>query len=101
MDWLNCLLKGERDFITGANISLTDIVLYEGPWFLKKISGNCDFLKNRLELKHWFKRMSVLSLPPRNSFEGEYALNLALNTSQPKSFCEEIDVEYRLAEGLK
>ena len=100
MDWLNCLLKGERDFVTGVTISLTDIVLYEGPWFLKKISGNCDFLKNRLELKHWFKRMSVLSLPPRNSFEGEYALNVALNTL-PKSFCEEIDVEYRMAKGTK
>ena len=42
----------------------------------------------------------MLSLPPRNSFEGEYALNLALN-SQPKSFCEEIDVEYRMVKGTK
>ncbi len=100
LDWLNCLLTNEHNFILGANISLTDIVLYEGPWFLKKISGNCDFLKNRIELKHWFRRMSELSLLPRNSLEGEHALNLALN-NEPKRFCAEIDVKYRLAEGAK
>ena len=100
MDWVNNLLTDKSDFFHGPSVSLTDIVLYEGPWFLEKISGNCDFLKGRARLERWFAKMSELSSPPRRMLSAKFAINLALN-SEPETCSLQIDAKYHILKGTK
>ncbi|MEC9247474.1 MAG: glutathione S-transferase family protein [Pseudomonadota bacterium] len=80
LDWLDQLLAGAGRYVLGEDISITDIVLYEGPWFLKKISRKEDFLKCRPALRGWFHKIERIKQSAVEEIDPSSAIRLAFES---------------------
>ncbi|MEC9247958.1 MAG: glutathione S-transferase family protein [Pseudomonadota bacterium] len=81
LDWLNQLLTNKDNYFLGKELSITDLVLYEGPWFLKKIDESESFLRHRLWLQRWFHNVEELKYPADRDIFASEAIDLAFKTT--------------------
>ena len=102
LDWLNQLLTDKDNYLFGKELSVTDLVLYEGPWFLKKIDKSESFLQRRVWLQKWFHDLERLKFPADRDIFASEAIDLAFKTTpQQIAGRMEDDLQFNRGELVK
>jgi len=98
LDWLNQILTNNDNYLLGKEPSITDLVLYEGPWFLKKIDESERFLQGRVWLQRWFRDVEALEQSADRDIFPSEAIDLAFKTT-PQMIEGGIDEELQFKLG--